>query len=109
MVSNVPIDWPVGRRTSPYRLNTGMWWTGSVKSSNSTILSCLSPRRPCCGPNAAVTLEPGRDERIEAVREVAGDRCRMGEDRDAFAFQRLAQFRLGEQPVNSEQGHERAA
>src|SRR6185295_17184405 len=58
MVSNVPIDWPVGRRTSPYRLNTGMWWTGSVKSSDSTILSCLSPRRPCCGPNAAVTLSP---------------------------------------------------
>src|SRR5688500_15023617 len=35
-----------------------MPWTGSVKSSDSTILSCLSPRRPCCGPNAAVSLTP---------------------------------------------------
>src|SRR5918993_1380667 len=35
-----------------------MPWTGSVKSSDSTILSCLSPRSPCCGPNAAVSLTP---------------------------------------------------
>src|SRR6266550_677798 len=35
-----------------------MPWMGSVKSSDSTMLSCLSPRRPCCGPNAAVSLTP---------------------------------------------------
>ena len=32
--------------------------SGSVKSGDSTILSCLSPRSPCCGPNAAVTFTP---------------------------------------------------
>ena len=30
--------------------------TGSWKSGDSTMLSCLSPRRPCCGPKAAVSL-----------------------------------------------------
>src|SRR5882762_308798 len=30
--------------------------TGSVKSGDSTMLSCLSPRSPCCGPNAALSL-----------------------------------------------------
>src|SRR3979490_1322225 len=42
----------VGRRTFPYRLNTGMWCTGSVKSGDSIMLSCLSPRSPCCALNA---------------------------------------------------------
>src|SRR5688572_12707576 len=32
--------------------------TGSTKSSDSTMLSCLSPRSPCCGPNAAVSRKP---------------------------------------------------
>src|SRR6187455_204278 len=32
--------------------------TGSWKSGDSIMLSCLSPRRPCCGPNAAVSLTP---------------------------------------------------
>ena len=30
--------------------------TGSWKSGDSTMLSCLSPRRPCCGPKAAASL-----------------------------------------------------
>ena len=30
--------------------------TGSLKSGDSIMLSCLSPRRPCCGPKAAVIL-----------------------------------------------------
>src|SRR5262249_34834012 len=33
--------------------------TGSVKSGDSTMLSCLSPRRPCCGPKAALSLMSG--------------------------------------------------
>ena len=33
-----------------------MPWTGSLKSGDSTMLSCLSPRRPCCGPKAAVSV-----------------------------------------------------
>jgi hypothetical protein len=36
------------------------------------------------------------------VSQVLGDRRRMGEDRDAPAFERLAQLRIGEQPVDSE-------
>src|SRR5438105_4035438 len=31
--------------------------TGSLKSGVSIMLSCLSPRRPCCGPNAAARLK----------------------------------------------------
>src|ERR1051325_361287 len=30
--------------------------TGSLKSGDSIMLSCLSPRRPCCGPKAALIL-----------------------------------------------------
>src|SRR6266850_2441783 len=51
--SKLSIIAAVGRRTLPYRLNTGMRCTGSVKSGDSIMLSCLSPRSPCCGPNAA--------------------------------------------------------
>src|SRR5688500_1707415 len=32
--------------------------SGSLKSGDSIMLSCLSPRRPCCGPNAAVSFTP---------------------------------------------------
>src|SRR6188508_1515660 len=35
--------------------------TGSLKSGDSIMLSCLSPRRPCCGPNAAVSLMPAAE------------------------------------------------
>src|SRR5574341_604784 len=35
-----------------------MRWIGSVKSLDSIMLSCLSPRRPCCGPKAAVSRTP---------------------------------------------------
>src|SRR5262245_49194886 len=31
---------------------------GSLKSADSTMLSCLSPRSPCCGPNAAAMRTP---------------------------------------------------
>src|SRR5262245_9878645 len=31
---------------------------GSLKSADSTMLSCLSPRNPCCGPKAAATRTP---------------------------------------------------
>ena len=30
--------------------------SGSLKSGDSIMLSCLSPRMPCCGPNAAASL-----------------------------------------------------
>src|SRR5689334_14632741 len=55
MTSIVLIIASVGLRTSPYRLNTGMPCTGSRKSGDSTMLSCLSPRRPCWGPKAALS------------------------------------------------------
>src|SRR5262249_45191479 len=35
---------------------TGMVCTGSLKCGDSIMLSCLSPRSPCCGPNAAAIL-----------------------------------------------------
>src|SRR3954469_9915108 len=35
--------------------------TGSVKSGDSIMLSCLSPRSPCCGPNAALSWTPGSE------------------------------------------------
>ena len=44
-------------------------------------------------------------ERIEAVDEVAGDRGGMGDQRDALAFERGAQRGVGEQAVDTEQGH----
>ncbi len=56
MTSHVSIIASVGLRTSPYRLKTGMPCTGSLKFGDSTMLSCLSPRRPCCGPKAAAIL-----------------------------------------------------
>src|SRR6266850_8469811 len=59
MTSNVSIMASAGLRTSPYKLNTGMPCTGSLKSGDSIMLSCLSPRRPCCGPNAALSLISG--------------------------------------------------
>ena len=74
--------------------------TGSVKSGDSIILSCMSPRTPCCGPKTAEMLTPGRDERVEAVGQITGDRGGVREERDALAFQRAAQFGVGEQPVD---------
>src|SRR3990170_1608181 len=46
-----------------------------------------------------------RIERIEAVEEVAGDRCGMGDQRNALAFERGTQCGVGEQAVDTEQGH----
>src|SRR5712692_7904152 len=40
--------------------------TGSVKSGDSFMLSCLSPRRPCCGPKAAVNFKSFRFERASS-------------------------------------------
>ena len=54
--SKLSIIAAVGRRPSPYRLKTGIPCTGSVKSSDSIMLSCLSPRNPCWGPKAATNL-----------------------------------------------------
>ena len=66
------------------------------------MLSCLSPRRPCCGPNAAVTFDRPRDQRVEGVRQIARDRGRMRDQRHALALERLPQFRVGEQAVDAE-------
>ena len=43
---------------------------GSLKSGDSIMLSCLSPRRPCCGPNAATSLMSSQAARAssECVR-----------------------------------------
>ena len=42
---------------------------GRAKSGDSIMLSCLSPRSPCCGPKAAVSrTSPQRRERVERVR-----------------------------------------
>src|SRR5580658_5973678 len=56
----------VGRRTLPYRLNTGMPCTGSRKSAVSIMLSCLSPRRPCCGPKAADSFRSAQAARASS-------------------------------------------
>jgi hypothetical protein len=36
------------------------------KSGDSTMLSCLSPRRPCCGPKAALSVMSGRAARASS-------------------------------------------
>ena len=77
--------------------------TGSVKSGDSTMLSCLSPRSPCCGPKAAVRLDVvERRERVERMHEIARHRCRMREQRDAPARERFSQRRIFQQAVNAE-------
>ena len=65
--SKLSIMAAVGRRTLPYRLNTGMPSSGSLKSGDSIMLSCLSPRKPCWGPKAAVSRMSG--SRARASRE----------------------------------------
>src|SRR6266702_6617968 len=49
--------------------------TGSEKSGDSIMLSCLSPRRPCWGPKAAVNFKSFRFERAssECVRSRVTD------------------------------------
>ena len=54
-------------------------------------------------------VHSGRRERVEAVREVARDRRGMRQKCHALTLQRAPQLRLGEQPVDSEQSHGRAA
>ena len=46
------------------------------------------------------------DQGVEAVREVLGNRCRMSEKRDALAVERPAQFGVGKEAIDSEEGHE---
>ena len=43
-----------------------------------------------------------RGEGVETVRQVGGDRGGMGEQGDAAAGERAAQFRFGEQAVDTE-------
>ena len=82
-----------------------MPWTGSVKSSRLHHIVLLVAAQAMLRPERGGDLDAGGDERVEAVGQVARDRRRMGEQRDALAFERPAQLRLGEQPVDSEQGH----
>ena len=44
-------------------------------------------------------------ERIEAVDEIAGDRGGVRDQRDALALERGTERGVGEQPVDTEQGH----
>ena len=76
--------------------------TGSSKSADSTMLSCLSPRRPCCGPKAAVSwTSPQRRERIEGMRQLRVTEAGCASSARARP-ERLAQGRLGEQAVDAE-------
>jgi hypothetical protein len=47
-------------------------------------------------------IQPGCDERVEAVRQVGSDRGGVREQRDALAFERFAKRRVGEQAVDAE-------
>ena len=47
-----------------------------------------------------------REERVEAVGQVLRHGRRVPKQGDALAFERAANLRFGEKPVNSEQGHE---
>ena len=77
--------------------------TGSVKSGDSTMLSCLSPRRPCCGPNAAASSTSGSAASASsACVEIARHGRGMREQRDALAAQALAQRARSEQPIEAE-------
>ena len=42
-----------------------------------------------------------RSERVEGMRQIGGDRCRMGEQGDALAGERFAQIGFGQQAVES--------
>ena len=67
------------------------------------MLSCLSPRMPCCGPKAADEPEVlVRRERVDRVREVGGDGGRVREQRDAAAVERLAHGAVEQQAVDAE-------
>ena len=47
-------------------------------------------------------IEPRRDQRVEAVGQIRGDRSGVREQRDALAFERFAKRRVGEQAVDTE-------
>ena len=67
------------------------------------MLSCFSPRMPCCGPKAAVEPEVlVRGERVDRMREVGGDRGRVREQRDASPVERLAHGAVEQQAVDAE-------
>jgi hypothetical protein len=53
-------------------------------------------------PERRGELEPGRGERVEAMRQVPRDRRRMREKRDAPAFERPAELGIGEEPIDAE-------
>ena len=50
-------------------------------------------------------VQPGSDQRVDAVGEVGRDRSRMPNQRHAATFERTAKLRVGEQPVDTKQGH----
>ena len=50
------------------------------------MLSCTSDRKPCCGPNSAVTSTPVIGEReIDDVLQLMIDRCGIADEADALA------------------------
>ena len=80
--------------------------TGSRKSGDSTMLSCLSPRRPCCGPNAAVMSSPRiAAQRIERMLELGGHRGRMRQQRHAPPLEFALQLHVAQQAIDSELDH----
>ena len=50
-------------------------------------------------------LQPRREQGVEGVSQVYGNGGGVSEESDALAFEGLAQFRIGEEPVDSEEGH----
>jgi hypothetical protein len=51
-------------------------------------------------------VDPRRDQRIQAMRQIRCNRSRVGQQRHALALQRFAQRRVCEQAVNAKKrGH----
>ena len=65
--------------------------------------SCLSPRSPCCGPKAALSVTSRRRERIERVREIGRHRCGVCNERNAFAREGSSQSGVTEEAVDAEE------
>ena len=67
------------------------------------MLSCLSPRSPCCGPKGGAQSEVRQGgEGIERMDEVGGDRSRVGEQGNAAPGEGAAQGGVAEQAVDAE-------
>src|SRR6185369_14949056 len=67
----------------------------------------LVAAKPMLRTEGCGQLQASRRQRVEAMGEVARDRRRMGQECNALPLQRTTKLRLGEEPVDTEQGHGR--